>query len=91
MREKRSPVAAKVTGKAKIHCKAFEDTLSMIAKQGVAVFQAELEATGDYGEYINEDALERCLRQFFGESGTELLMHRIRTRNAELSKLTEAE
>ncbi len=69
-----------------VHRKAFEDTLSMITTSGLAVFQSELEAAGQYGEYINEDVLSKCLQEFFGESGTELLMHRIRLRNAELSR-----
>jgi hypothetical protein len=74
----------------KIRRKAFEDTMSLITREGLDLFIAEIEAIGTYGDYLEEKHIRQCLRQFFGIEGTELLLRQIEIKNAELNNLAEA-
>ena len=69
---------------------AFEATILLITREGLDLFIAEIEANGSYGEYLDENQIRQCLRQFFGIEGTELLLRQMEIKNAELNKATEA-
>jgi hypothetical protein len=77
-------VASQSSFKTTVSRRAFEDTLSVIGKSGLDVLIGDLEACNNYGEYLDEQVLALCLRQFFGDAGGELLLLRIKIRNREL-------
>ena len=80
--------AAKMPG---VHRRAVEETLSTVAKSGLNIIVNELETMGNYGELIDEEALTSCLRQFFGDSATKILVSYMKIRNAELNKEIKTE
>lgn len=77
-------VESQISSHAVVNRKAFEDTMSVIGKSGLDVLIGDLEACNNYGEYLDEQVLAMCLRQFFGDAGGELLLLRIKIRNREL-------